>query len=88
VGSPYRWKGGRGWVLDSLALAVGAMVSGLNFERALVKVVNMGADSDTNGAIAGGLLGARDGVRAIPERWLAKLEYRRAFEAMANEFSS
>lgn len=40
-------------------------------------------DSDTNGAIAGGLLGARDGVEKIPERWLGKLQFRKEFEEVA-----
>jgi ADP-ribosylglycohydrolase len=68
------WQGGEGWVCDSLRLAVAALSSGLPFEDALVAVVNLGGDSDTNGAIAGGLLGAYYGVEAIPERWLSKLQ--------------
>jgi ADP-ribosylglycohydrolase len=46
----------------------------------LVDVVRIGGDSDTNGAIAGGLLGARDGIENIPERWLERLQFREEFE--------
>lgn len=62
------WESG-GYVLTSLGLAIWAILSGLSFEDALVTIVNMGGDADTNGAIAGGLLGARDGISAIPSRW-------------------
>ncbi len=36
---------------------------------ALVDVASRGGDSDTNAAIAGALLGARDGAPAIPQAW-------------------
>ena len=48
----------------------------------VVDVVRLGADTDTNGAIAGGLLGARDGVEGIPDRWLDKLQFREEFEKL------
>ena len=42
----------------------------LGFEDALVEVVRSGGDTDTNGAVAGAVLGARYGKSAIPTRWL------------------
>ena len=55
-----------------LAAQVGlwAAVTPLNFEDALVEVVSSGGDTDTNGAVAGAVLGARYGMDAIPDRWL------------------
>jgi ADP-ribosylglycohydrolase len=44
-----------------------------NLERGLIWLVNAGGDADTNAALAGGLMGARDGESAIPERWRAAL---------------
>ena len=43
----------------------------LSFEDALIQVVSAGGDTDTNGAVAGAVLGARYGATAIPARWLA-----------------
>jgi ADP-ribosylglycohydrolase len=40
-----------------------------SYEAALVDVVNRGGDADTNGAIAGALMGAFHGDAAIPGRW-------------------
>jgi ADP-ribosylglycohydrolase len=72
-----------GHVLESLTLAVAAMFDPRSVEEVLVDVVRFGQDTDTNGAIAGGLLGARDGVDAIPLRWREKLQFGKEFEEVA-----
>ncbi|KAF2109791.1 ADP-ribosylation/Crystallin J1 [Lophiotrema nucula] len=74
-----------GFVLHSLKVSVAALLDPLSFEDVLVGVVGTGGDTDTNGAIAGGLLGARDGIEAIPGRWLEKLQFREEFERVAEE---
>jgi ADP-ribosylglycohydrolase len=66
--------------LQSLSVALAALLDPRPLDDVLVDVVRIGGDTDTNGAIAGGLLGARDGVDAIPQRWLDKLQFRREFE--------
>ncbi|KAL1843229.1 hypothetical protein VTJ49DRAFT_2560 [Mycothermus thermophilus] len=68
-----------GHVLESLSLAVAALFDPRPLEHVLVDVVRFGKDTDTNGAIAGGLLGARDGVEAIPARWREKLQFGEEF---------
>jgi ADP-ribosyl-[dinitrogen reductase] hydrolase len=60
-----------GYVLDTLECALWAWWHYDDFEEALVAVVNLGGDADTNGAVAGALLGARMGLPAIPQRWRA-----------------
>jgi ADP-ribosyl-[dinitrogen reductase] hydrolase len=65
-----------GYVLHSLEIAVWALMQTGTFEDILIDIVNLGDDADTTGAIAGGLMGAHRGVKAIPLRWLNKLEYR------------
>lgn len=72
-----------GYVLNSLKLSIAALLDLRSFEDVLVDVVRIGGDSDTNGAIAGGLLGARDGIEKVPERWLEKLQFRKEFEEVA-----
>jgi ADP-ribosylglycohydrolase len=44
-----------------------------NLERGLVWLANAGGDTDTNAAVAGGLMGARDGESAVPARWVEAL---------------
>ncbi len=36
-------------------------------------VIEAGGDTDTNGAVAGALLGARFGLGAIPQRWRERI---------------
>ncbi len=56
-----------------------------DLEAALVEAVNTDGDSDSIGAIAGSLLGARLGHQAIPRRWLAPLESRDHLIAVAKQ---
>ena len=72
-----------GYVLESLTLAVAALLDPRPLEDVLVDVVRFGQDADTNGAIAGGLLGARDGVNAIPLRWRETLQFADEFTEVA-----
>lgn len=74
-----------GYVLDSLKISIAAVLDKRGLEDVLVDVVRLGDDTDTNGAIAGGLLGARDGVEGIPGRWLEVLQFREEFEEVARE---
>ena len=80
---------GTGSVVDSLRLAGAALVAAeqRGLEAVLVDVVNRGGDADTNAAIAGGLLGARHGHRAVPDRWIARLEQRRRIERGAAQLA-
>jgi ADP-ribosylglycohydrolase len=78
----------RGYVLDSLSLALAAVLDPRPLEDVLVDVVRIGGDTDTNGAIAGGLLGLRDGVGAVPTRWIERLQCRTEFEEAADRLSA
>ncbi len=62
-----------GFVLDTLECALWAWWHHESFEEALISVVNLGGDTDTNGAVAGALMGAQCGIDAIPERWVGKV---------------
>ena len=78
---------GTGYVLDSLSLAVSALQDERGLEAALIDIVRLGYDTDTNAAIAGGLLGALHGAAAIPSRWLALLQFRDEFGRAVREAS-
>ncbi len=59
----------KGYTLLSLQAALMSCWQAEDFEQGLRRVVEAGGDTDTNGAIAGAVLGARFGLEAIPERW-------------------
>lgn len=62
-----------GYVLDTLGAAFWALENHPGFEEVVVAAVNLGHDADTVGAVAGALAGAREGLTAIPPRWLQQL---------------
>ncbi|KAF5000507.1 hypothetical protein FGRMN_1674 [Fusarium graminum] len=72
-----------GYVLESLTIAIAAILDSRSLEEVVVDVVRIGWDTDTNAAIAGGILGARDGVAAIPARWRSILQFGEEFETIA-----
>jgi ADP-ribosylglycohydrolase/fructose-1,6-bisphosphatase/inositol monophosphatase family enzyme len=58
-----------GWVLVALQNAFYRLLHARDFEQGLTQTVLCGGDTDTNGAIAGALLGAVHGRDAIPLHW-------------------
>lgn len=77
-----------GFVLDSLILAVASVLDPRPLPDVLIDIVRLGRDADTNAAIAGGLLGARDGAGAIPARWRALLQFGPEFTEAAPELAA
>lgn len=61
-----------GGALEGLAVALGALHRGRSsFRTGVLWAVNLGGEADTNGAIAGQLLGALHGANALPAPWVA-----------------
>ena len=44
-----------------------------SFEKCVLQAVNLGEDTDTTAAVAGGLAGIFYGRKAIPQKWLRNL---------------
>lgn len=59
----------KGWVLIAFHNAFHQLLRANTFEEGVVNTVMLGGDTDTNGAIAGALLGAVHGRAAIPFQW-------------------
>lgn len=62
------------YVVDTVQTVLHCLTQHTGFEEAVVAAVNQGDDADTTGAIVGLLAGARCGARALPHRWLARLD--------------
>jgi len=73
---------GQGFCLYAAAVGLQALARGGSFETELRRVVSFGGDTDTNAAVAGALLGAAQGMRALPASWLDRLADR---DAIATE---
>jgi len=63
-----------GYVVDALELSLWVFLKTDSYERAVLKAVNAGGDTDTNAAITGGLAGLYYGREGIPAGWSAELD--------------
>jgi ADP-ribosyl-[dinitrogen reductase] hydrolase len=78
----------QGFCLFTTGLAFQALVRGGDAESELRRVVSLGGDTDTNAAVAGALLGARDGAGGLQVGWLDRLRDRDAIRDEASALES
>ena len=76
------------YVVDTLEAALWCLLTTADFAGAVRKAVNLGEDTDSVGAVTGGLAGLHYGLGGIPEEWRAALvrgdevhDWTRAFAA-------
>lgn len=62
-----------GYVVDTLEAAVWCLMNSDTYKSCVLKAVNLGGDTDTIAAIAGGLAGILYGDAALPEAWITQL---------------
>ena len=62
-----------GFVIDTLEAAFWSFLTTKNYREAVLKAVNLGEDTDTTGAVTGGLAGLAYGLRSIPRKWREQL---------------
>ncbi|HZD17864.1 MAG TPA: ADP-ribosylglycohydrolase family protein [Actinomycetota bacterium] len=77
----------QGFCLFTAGVAIQALLRGGDVETELRHVVSLGGDTDTNAAVAGALLGTRDGTAGLPETWLGRLIEREQIEAEARSLA-
>ena len=53
-----------------------------DYKKAIQTAVNITGDSDSVGSVAGGILGARLGIEAIPVSWIEALSEKEKLEKM------
>lgn len=63
-----------GYVVDTFEAAMWCLLTTNSYEECLLKAVNLGDDTDTVGAVAGGLAGMIYGLEGIPNKWIEKLK--------------
>ncbi len=61
------------YVIDTLEASLWSLLTSTSFKEAVLKAVNLGDDSDTTGAVTGGLAGIYYGFDAIPKDWITVL---------------
>jgi ADP-ribosyl-[dinitrogen reductase] hydrolase len=77
-----------GYVVDTLQTALYDALTAESPEEAIVTAVNRGGDTDTIGAIAGAIAGARFGASSLPNRWLDEIDDRDELEQIATAIAA
>jgi len=75
-----------GYTLKTLAAGLYAYNQSHSFEEGLLNIINEGGDADTNGCVAGALLGAKYGLNSIPEKWINSILNRDKVIKLTNSF--
>ena len=71
-----------GYVVDTLEAAIWCLMTTDSYKDCVLKAVNLGSDTDTVAAIAGGLAGVLYGYDDIPRKWRSVLARRDYIEDM------
>jgi ADP-ribosyl-[dinitrogen reductase] hydrolase len=77
-----------GYVVHSLQTALHDGLFADSAEEAIVTAVNRGGDTDTIGAIAGAVAGARFGASQLPDRWLGAIDEVDELEGLATQLTN
>ncbi|CAG8030700.1 unnamed protein product [Penicillium salamii] len=77
-----------GWVVDTLECALWAFFKFDSWKKGALAVVNLGGDSDTAGAVYGGLAGCFYGIASIPSEWVNGMQNQEFIQGVAECFST
>ena len=75
-----------GKTLESFESAMWSFMRSTDYSSAILTAINLGKDTDTVGAIAGGLAGLYYGIDNIPENWLNKLVKKDYIESLSKTY--
>ncbi|AZA52689.1 ADP-ribosylglycohydrolase family protein [Chryseobacterium sp. G0201] len=80
--------GSSGYVLHSLEASLWCFLNSESYSEAVLKAVNLGEDTDTTGAITGGIAGIYYGFENIPEEWIAELVRKEDIENLCEKLEN
>ncbi|HWZ22588.1 MAG TPA: ADP-ribosylglycohydrolase family protein [Cytophagaceae bacterium] len=72
-----------GYVVHTLEASMWCFLTTENYKEAVLKAVNLGSDTDTTGAVTGGLSGLYYGYDSIPKEWIDILARKTDIEELA-----
>lgn len=76
-----------GYVVDTLEAATWCLLKNRTFKDTVLAAVNLGEDTDTVAAVAGGLAGIAYGLEGIPGDWIEVLAQKDRVLALAQRFA-
>ena len=72
-----------GYVVDTLEASIWCLINSTNYKDAILLAVNLGDDTDTTGAVTGGLAALHYGFESIPENWVCQLARKEDIEKLS-----
>jgi ADP-ribosylglycohydrolase len=75
-----------GYVIHSLEASIWSFMNSSNYEHAVLNAVNLGGDTDTIAALAGGIAGGYYGLESIPKDWIEVIARRQELELMMKKW--
>lgn len=79
---------GSGYVVRSLETSIWCLMTTDTYSQAVLKAVNLGDDTDTTGAITGGLAGLLYGYDQIPADWASQIARKEDIENLAERLAA
>ena len=76
-----------GYVIHTLEASIWCLLTTETYKDAVLKAVNLGADTDTTGAVTGGLAGLLYGFDNIPSNWVNGLARKNDVENLAERLA-
>lgn len=73
-----------GYVIEVLESSIWFFLNKDSYKETVLSIINIGHDTDTSAAIAGGLAGIYYGYNGIPEEWLKQIARKADIENLAN----
>lgn len=85
------WIESGGYVLDTLESALWCLLHSNSYRECVLLAVNLGGDTDTTGAVAGGLAGilyGTGGEKGIPEEWINQIARKEWIAMICEKFNT
>ena len=76
-----------GYVVDTLEAAIWCLLNTSSYKECILKAVNLGEDTDTVAAVAGGLAGIYYGIENIPREWIDTIIRKEYILELCEKFS-
>lgn len=77
-----------GYVIHTLEASMWCLLTTDTYKDAVLKAVNLGQDTDTTGAVTGGLAGLLYGFGSIPVNWVAQLARQKDIADLASRLEA